>query len=70
MAVNQAGRHLEVSISPFVYPRSGLAARDVRFYECDLDPSGVYLAINRENHDKRFVRSTTTGGCSCLGAAE
>ena len=62
LVVNQAGRHLEVSLSPFVYPRSGLAAREVRFYECDLDPSGVYLAINRENHDKRFVIRPQSGG--------
>jgi hypothetical protein len=66
MAVNQAGRHLEVSLSPFVYPGSGLAAREVRFYEGDLDPSGVYIAINRENHDKRFVLRPLSGGVLAL----
>ncbi|MCR2810955.1 MULTISPECIES: S8 family serine peptidase [unclassified Microbacterium] len=66
MAVNQAGRHLEVSLSPFVYPGSGLADRELRFYECDLDASGVYLAVNRENHDKRFVIQPQPGGVLVL----
>ena len=61
MAVNQAGRHLEVSMSPFVAPGSRPAVREIRFDGCDLDPSGVYLAVNRENH-KRFVLRPQPGG--------
>lgn len=66
MAVNQAGRHLEVSISPFVYPSRALVDRELRFYECDIDPSGDYLAINRENHDRRFVLRPMPGNVLAL----
>jgi LAS superfamily LD-carboxypeptidase LdcB len=63
LAVNQAGQHLEVSLAPFEVP-GGPRGRTVRFYRCDLDKSGAFIAVNRENAQDRLVLTPAAGEIS------
>jgi subtilisin family serine protease len=64
LSINQAGGHLEVSLAPFALPPGPLSGRPVRFYRCDLDGSGSFLAVNRENADRRFYLRVMDGRVS------
>ena len=54
LALNQAGRHVEVSLAPFAEP--GSRGRSVVFYAGDLDARARFLLVNKENlRDRRIL---------------
>lgn len=57
LVVNQAGRHLEVSISPYSIPGQA-KPRAINFYTGDLDATGAFLLVNRNSPtERRQVRA-------------
>ncbi|WP_066370340.1 S8 family serine peptidase [Herbidospora mongoliensis] len=55
LMLNQAGRHVEFSLSPFASPFAPATDRTVSFFAGDLDAQGDFFVVDRAHVERRYL---------------